>query len=97
MRTAIEGVAGSCSRSVACRIYSAASRLLTAVWPCPSQPWITPSIFENTNNTDVVDEYTFGQLLNRDWATSTLEQHWNTWITEDDFEDIKAAGLNHVR
>lgn len=97
MRTAIEGAGGSCSRSVACiLLYRGVSRVdgcLAHSW----QPWITPSIFENTNNTDVVDEYTFGQLLDRDWATSTLEQHWDTWITEDDFEDIKAAGLNHVR
>ncbi|KAI0734298.1 glycoside hydrolase [Fomitopsis betulina] len=61
------------------------------------EPWITPSIFESTNNTDVVDEYTLGQLIDRNWALDTLQQHWDTWITEDDFKDIKAAGLNHVR
>jgi len=26
-----------------------------------------------------------------------LENHWQTWIVEDDFKQIKAAGLNHVR
>lgn len=61
------------------------------------EPWITPSIFENTNNTNIVDEYTFGQMQSSDVALSALKAHWETWITEDDFKDIKAAGLNHVR
>lgn len=30
-------------------------------------------------------------------ASSVLQNHWNTWITEDDFIDMEAAGLNHVR
>ncbi|KAI0719308.1 glycoside hydrolase [Cerioporus squamosus] len=61
------------------------------------EPWITPSIFENTNNSDIIDEYTFGQLQDSDHALSVLQDHWETWITEDDFVAIKAAGLNHVR
>jgi len=61
------------------------------------EPWITPSIFENTNNTDIVDEFTFGQLLDADTALNILQSHWETWITKDDFAAIKAAGLNHVR
>lgn len=61
------------------------------------QPWITPSIFENTNNPDIIDEYTFGQLQDRNHALSVLQNHWETWITEDDFASIKDAGLNHVR
>ncbi|PAV16045.1 glycoside hydrolase family 5 [Pyrrhoderma noxium] len=61
------------------------------------EPWITPSIFEDTGNDDVIDEYTFGKLVNSSYATKTLNQHWETWITEDDFMSIKAAGLNHVR
>ncbi|KAI0833509.1 glycoside hydrolase family 5 protein [Trametes gibbosa] len=61
------------------------------------EPWITPSIFEDTNNTDIIDEYTFGQMLDQDYALDVLQNHWATWITEDDFVAIKAAGLNHVR
>ncbi|EIM90943.1 glycoside hydrolase [Stereum hirsutum FP-91666 SS1] len=61
------------------------------------EPWITPSIFENTNNSDIVDEYTMGQLLDTDTALSLLQPHWDTWITEQDFKDISAAGLTHVR
>ena len=61
------------------------------------QPWITPSIFESTGNNDIVDEFTLGDLTNSTYALDLLEQHWETWITEDDFKAIKAAGLNHVR
>lgn len=61
------------------------------------QPWITPSIFENTGNDNIIDEFTLGQLLNSTTAQEILQQHWETWITEDDFKAIKAAGLNHVR
>ncbi|PIL35559.1 hypothetical protein GSI_02287 [Ganoderma sinense ZZ0214-1] len=61
------------------------------------EPWITPSIFETTNNSNIIDEYTFGQMQDSNVASNVLQNHWNTWITEDDFVAIKAAGLNHVR
>lgn len=62
-----------------------------------TQPWITPSIFENTGNDDVIDEYTFGHMQDERTALNVLENHWQTWIVEDDFRQMKAVGLNHVR
>jgi glucan 1,3-beta-glucosidase len=56
------------------------------------QPWITPSLFENTGNTAIVDEWTFGQYQDPRVALATLTEHWDTWITEGDFEAIAAAG-----
>ncbi|KAJ6609397.1 glycoside hydrolase family 5 protein [Mycena sp. CBHHK59/15] len=61
------------------------------------EPWITPSLFDNTGNTNIVDEWTFGSLQSRATATAALTNHWNTWVTEADFAAIAAAGLNHVR
>ncbi|KAF5359505.1 hypothetical protein D9756_003411 [Leucocoprinus leucothites] len=61
------------------------------------EPWITPSIFEATGNDNIVDEFTLGQLMNPNAAQKLLQSHWESWITEDDFIAIKAAGLNHVR
>jgi glucan 1,3-beta-glucosidase len=61
------------------------------------KPWITPSVFQNTNNSAIVDEYTLGQMLDPTVALNILENHWSTWITEDDFVAINAAGLTHVR
>lgn len=62
------------------------------------EPWITPSIFEPlASNPAVKDEYTYTQALGKQEAFSRLSQHWNTWITQDDFSQIARAGLNHVR
>ncbi|OBZ72452.1 Glucan 1,3-beta-glucosidase [Grifola frondosa] len=42
-----------------------------------------------------------GWFVLEPWITPTrprcLQNHWDTWITQDDFAAIKAAGLNHVR
>ena len=56
------------------------------------QPWITPSLFDNTGNSKIVDEWTFGQMQDRSVAEATLKAHWDTWITEDDFRQIAEAG-----
>ncbi|KAG6337057.1 hypothetical protein ID866_2010 [Astraeus odoratus] len=61
------------------------------------EPWITPSIFDNTGNSAIVDEWTFCQYQDSNTAKSVLQNHWDTWITESDFAAIAAAGLNHVR
>jgi glucan 1,3-beta-glucosidase len=58
------------------------------------EPWITPSLFEGSA---AVDEYTLTQILGKDAAKSKLSQHWDSFITQDDFQQIAAAGLNHVR
>ncbi|KAJ7931496.1 glycoside hydrolase family 5 protein [Mycena leptocephala] len=51
----------------------------------------------NTGNDAIVDEYTFGGMQDPATALSVLQNHWETWITQDDFAAIAAAGLNHVR
>ncbi|KAH7910927.1 glycoside hydrolase family 5 protein [Hygrophoropsis aurantiaca] len=61
------------------------------------EPWITPSMFDNTGNSAIVDEWTFCQYQNHDTASQALKSHWDTWITETDFASIASAGLNHVR
>jgi glucan 1,3-beta-glucosidase len=76
------------------------------------EPWITPSIFEatpgnvvdgkNAQNwsflttfTNIATEYTYGEQYGSD--TERLRDHWNSWITEDDFSEIASVGLNFVR
>ncbi|EJU03454.1 glycoside hydrolase [Dacryopinax primogenitus] len=61
------------------------------------EPWITPSIFDNTGNSAIVDEWTFGQYMDYDTGANILWNHWGSWVQESDFEAIAAAGLNHVR
>lgn len=54
-------------------------------------------MFDNTGDSRIVDEWTFGQYQSVATATSALQAHWASWITEADFVAIAAAGLNHVR
>ncbi|PWN34494.1 putative EXG1-exo-beta-1,3-glucanase, major isoform [Meira miltonrushii] len=60
-----------------------------------AEPWITPSLFDDTGDSRVIDEWTFGEYVSD--AASRLEHHWATFYTESDFAQIAAAGLNHVR
>ena len=59
------------------------------------EPWITPSIFQAEPDW-VVDEYTLCQNQGGN-AYNILSNHWNTWITQSDIQEIAAAGLNFVR
>ncbi|KAL9932787.1 hypothetical protein V8E36_008486 [Tilletia maclaganii] len=45
----------------------------------------------------VIDEYTMGLYVDHDFLTQFFTEHFDSWITESDFEQIAAAGLNHVR
>ncbi|KAJ9476918.1 Glucan 1,3-beta-glucosidase I/II [Pseudozyma hubeiensis] len=60
-----------------------------------AEPWITPSLFESTGDSRVIDEYTFGQYASN--AYGRMQSHWASFYTQDDFNQIAAAGLNHVR
>ncbi|ODQ64453.1 exo-1,3-beta glucanase [Nadsonia fulvescens var. elongata DSM 6958] len=67
------------------------------------EPYITPSLFEpfrtNSYNDDgiPVDEYHYTQALGKEEALARLQTHWQTFYTEQDFIDMAAYGLNHVR
>ncbi|TKY90468.1 hypothetical protein EX895_000466 [Sporisorium graminicola] len=60
-----------------------------------AEPWITPSLFDKTGDSRVIDEWTFGQYASN--AYGRLQKHWSTFYTESDFAQIAGAGLNHVR
>jgi glucan 1,3-beta-glucosidase len=63
-----------------------------------SEPFIKPSLYADwADGKSVKDEYTMCQALGKSAAQSRLSAHWNSWITQDDFKQIAAAGLNHVR
>ncbi|KAF9055866.1 exo-beta-1,3-glucanase [Panaeolus papilionaceus] len=61
------------------------------------ESWITPSVFDATNDWRIVDEYTFCKYQSKSVASKALQKHWGSWITEKDFVAIKQAGLNHIR
>lgn len=62
------------------------------------EPWITPSIFQNLNQSlGIVDEYTLTQQLGTTAAYNILKPHWDSWCTFSDFQKIANAGFNTVR
>ncbi|KAL9113846.1 MAG: hypothetical protein Q9227_001980 [Pyrenula ochraceoflavens] len=62
------------------------------------EPFITPSLFESYSAHDnIVDEYSLTQRLGPAVAKTTLEKHYSTFVTEQTFQDIAGAGLDHVR
>lgn len=80
---------GSCSRCVG---YCSSFRFLWFDSTFPLKPWITPSLFDNTGNPAIVDEWTFGQYQDPNVALAALTNHWDNWITQNDFATIAAAG-----
>lgn len=62
------------------------------------EPFITPSLFSSyTANLGIVDEYTLTKHLGPAAAAQTIEQHYSSFINEQSFADIQAAGFDHVR
>lgn len=64
------------------------------------EPYITPSLFEafgGDDSTKPTDEYHFCEAYGKEKALEVLEDHWSTWITEEDFEEMASYGLNFVR
>ncbi|KAF8919326.1 glycoside hydrolase [Mucidula mucida] len=57
----------------------------------------SPALFEPFG-TEAVDEYTLHTLIKaQDGNWDKIEEHYKTFITEQDFANIAAAGLNFVR
>jgi glucan 1,3-beta-glucosidase len=59
-----------------------------------TEPWMTPSIFSETNTTC---EWDLCAALGKDECTKQLQNHWSTFYTRDDLSAIKQAGLTSVR
>ncbi|EPQ56515.1 glycoside hydrolase [Gloeophyllum trabeum ATCC 11539] len=63
-----------------------------------TEPFIVPSLYEKYPK--AVDEWTLSEAMAADTANgglSQLEDHYKTFITEEDFAQIAGAGLNFVR
>lgn len=62
------------------------------------EPFITPSFFESYKSSQgIVDEYTLCAELGPSRAAKLLEKHYARFVTEQTFQEIQAAGLDHVR
>jgi glucan 1,3-beta-glucosidase len=58
------------------------------------EKWITPALYAGVQ---ADDEYTLCERLGKTNATERLKRHRQTWITADDFDWLKARGINAVR
>ncbi|CAE6479170.1 unnamed protein product [Rhizoctonia solani] len=67
------------------------------------EPFISPAMYEPYMNASVpaIDEWTLCENLAKDASSGgvakALEEHYKTFITEEDFAQIAAAGLNWIR
>ncbi|KIY52042.1 glycoside hydrolase family 5 protein [Fistulina hepatica ATCC 64428] len=65
------------------------------------EPFITPSYFQeytNSSGDHPIDEWTLSELMAANGSLqSTLENHYDTFATEQDFAEMVGAGLNWVR
>ena len=63
------------------------------------EPFIAPALFQA--NPSAVDEWTLSEMLATAGGDENLqkviENHYNTFITEEDIAQIAGAGLNWVR
>ncbi|KAH9856792.1 glycoside hydrolase [Lenzites betulinus] len=60
------------------------------------EPFIVPALYEA--NPGSVDEWTLSTLLaQKGQLESAMEDHYNTFITEQDIAEIAGAGLNWIR
>ena len=60
------------------------------------EPFIVPALFEA--NVGAVDEWTLSEALaGTNTLQQTLEQHYASFITEQDLAEIAGAGLNWIR
>ncbi|KIM55421.1 glycoside hydrolase family 5 protein [Scleroderma citrinum Foug A] len=62
------------------------------------EPFISPALYQKYPG--AIDEWTLSQLMAADTANgglNQLEDHYNTFITEQDIAQIAGAGLNWIR
>jgi len=67
--------------------------------PADTTSFITPSIFEKYDSEEwpVFDEWTLCERLGYDACAEVLKQHWDNFVSLDDFWKIKNSGFNVVR
>ncbi|KDP32695.1 hypothetical protein JCGZ_11987 [Jatropha curcas] len=73
--------------------------LVTADYAGDSSTWEDddPSVFQFTNRTRFLGEFQVTNGYGPELAPKVMQEHWNTFIVEEDFKFISKNGLNAVR
>lgn len=61
------------------------------------EKWMAEEEWKNMGCGDSCSEFDCVSLLGQDTADQAFRNHWATWITEDDFDQMQRVGLNAVR
>lgn len=65
------------------------------------EPWITPSLFYqflgNNENDTAMDMYSFCRVMGPAAGNWQLQQHWNSWVTEEIIAQLSAHKINSLR
>lgn len=63
------------------------------------EKWLTPGMFPDSAKGDAeLDAVTaLVAEMGADGAQKKFEEHWNTWITDDDFSYLQSVGANAIR
>jgi glucan 1,3-beta-glucosidase len=59
--------------------------------------WITPNLVEWGNTTGIKDQKSFSERCVELDTCEVLRNHWYSWYTQKDFDDMKKFELNTVR
>lgn len=59
--------------------------------------WMNEDWFVATGGPNVYDEYHFSLALGPTAGAKALQAHFNSWITEDDVQQMYLAGINQIR
>eukprot|EP00698_Gefionella_okellyi_P009610 TRINITY_DN2462_c0_g1_i1.p2 TRINITY_DN2462_c0_g1~~TRINITY_DN2462_c0_g1_i1.p2 ORF type:complete len:396 (+),score=69.22 TRINITY_DN2462_c0_g1_i1:30-1217(+) len=61
------------------------------------ESWITPSLYSNNSVAAGLGEWEFCAQLGPAKAQQALTQHWDTWVSQSEIQELAAAGVTHVR
>ncbi|CAD6906158.1 unnamed protein product [Tilletia controversa] len=66
-------------------------------WMAPN--WIKSLVAESGKPapSSIPDEWTMGQVFDKAWLARKINDHMDSWITDDDWAAMRAAKLTHVR
>ena len=61
------------------------------------EPWIASDIWNDMCGSETQSEFDCGLKLGQEQTNSVFQNHWGTWYTQDDFDQMAQYGLNTVR
>lgn len=61
------------------------------------EPWIAETTWSNMGCKDRKSEFDCVSSIGEGAANSAFKEHWDTWITQEDIQEMQTYGLNSIR